>query len=871
MPRLHMDNGVFSLGSGSFSSDPEDELKFTGLSIKNKNICYTWVDKKGKPYTRVCYDPLEIMILTEVNYSSLWTLEASRCSTSVNSYQPYYGGCDNTHLRVTVNDEFIPSYLNSSNALKALVTRLFEGLNIYSQSNNVKCDKSYLPIIDPIEQPEHFKVKLYDYQKRNLAKMLRMENNNEFEVNVNITLKFRDYEINFDPRHNNYLDGSEEKKIKLKTDGGVLADEMGLGKTITSLALVALNRSNHSEGDPSTFNYVDSKHRDPDDYVIDGSIFTKATLIVCPTHLSKQWETEVFKVFPKCKLIKLLTKTNHVNLKYKEIKDADIIIVTQQFLMNFKYYPAVNYQYCTPANYGHSSRIEHLNTVLNSWKSSKLDILEKTAPNLEHFKFHRLIIDEGHEIFGLQLTNSSMANYMSDWLSSCKSNFKWFVSGTPFVNFNGLINCMKFINCVILDDIATNVDTNVGMNTRSSLNNSRGFHKFLESRHNYSKVYLVDQVLSNIIIRNKKDDVENQIDIPGYTEETIWVDLTTLERNLYNSKISSSRMVLQQLCCHILVADSTSKYFDIKEVDMSKMKDQLKTFHEDSIKKYNARLENLSSDIPGYALVKKNYETRVSESKYMLTILQKMESETDEEKTCSICLDEFVNPTMTSCGHVFCKGCLDMCLSVKSNCPYCKTDLKGKEIYSIATKESKENCSNTNPLIEKYGSKLGKLISVVRKLVIDENNKIIIFSQWDRMLSIIGKTLKENGVSNSFISGNVHCRNSSINKFKMNNNSDNVIMLSLAKSASGTNLTEATHILFVEPIDGNCDEVRAIEAQAIGRACRIGQKNNIKVIRILTKDTIEEQIYKTYKSSQEKKEITNESHVSPSTNIEIEV
>ena len=105
----------------------------------------------------------------------------------------------------------------------------------------------------------------------------------------------------------------------------------------------------------------------------------------------------------------------------------------------------------------------------------------------------------------------------------------------------------------------------------------------------------------------------------------------------------------------------------------------------------------------------------------------------------------------------------------------------------------------------------------------------------------------------------------------MNNNSDNVIMLSLAKSASGTNLTEATHILFVEPIDANCDEVRAIEAQAIGRACRLGQKNNIKVIRILTKDTIEEQIYKTYKSSQEKKEITNDSQGSQSTSIEIEV
>lgn len=178
----------------------------------------------------------------------------------------------------------------------------------------------------------------------------------------------------------------------------------------------------------------------------------------------------------------------------------------------------------------------------------------------------------------------------------------------------------------------------------------------------------------------------------------------------------------------------------------------------------------------------------------------------------------------------------------------CKTDLAGKEIYLVdSKKEELEEVEEVNPLIKKYGSKLGKLISVIRTLVTDDNNRIIIFSQWDRMLNLIGKTLSENGVANSFVKGNVWSRNSAISKFKLgkdsSGNDNKVIMLSLTNSASGTNLTEASHIIFVEPINSRHEEVKAIEAQAIGRACRLGQKNKIKVIRILTRNTIEENIY----------------------------
>ena len=146
--------------------------------------------------------------------------------------------------------------------------------------------------------------------------------------------------------------------------------------------------------------------------------------------------------------------------------------------------------------------------------------------------------------------------------------------------------------------------------------------------------------------------------------------------------------------------------------------------------------------------------------------------------------------------------------------------------------------------MRKYGSKLGKLILLIQSLTLDTNNKIIIFSQWDYMLLLIGKTLGDNNINNCFIKGNVHMRNSSINKFKQNDNDMKVIMLSLKNAASGTNLTEATHIIFVEPIDEDKEMINTIETQALARTCRIGQKQKVKLIRILLENTIEEEIYK---------------------------
>jgi SNF2 family DNA or RNA helicase len=110
------------------------------------------------------------------------------------------------------------------------------------------------------------------------------------------------------------------------------------------------------------------------------------------------------------------------------------------------------------------------------------------------------------------------------------------------------------------------------------------------------------------------------------------------------------------------------------------------------------------------------------------------------------------------------------------------------------------------------------------------------------MLKLISIGLKEYNIKNVHISGNIHRVNNNIDKFKRDN-SIRVIMLSSEHSNSGCNLTEANHIIFIDVINDNKDKSKDIECQAIGRSVRLGQQRPVKLIRFITKNTIEEEFY----------------------------
>ena len=81
--------------------------------------------------------------------------------------------------------------------------------------------------------------------------------------------------------------------------------------------------------------------------------------------------------------------------------------------MNFKHYPQVDYKNVTPATLDSVSRHIHIKKLMIDRKNdlNKYKILKN--PLLEAFKFERIIIDEGHEIFGgLVNSNKSLSKYL---------------------------------------------------------------------------------------------------------------------------------------------------------------------------------------------------------------------------------------------------------------------------------------------------------------------------------------------------------------------------------------------------------------------------------------------------------------------------
>lgn len=220
------------------------------------------------------------------------------------------------------------------------------------------------------------------------------------------------------------------------------------------------------------------------------------------------------------------------------------------------------------------------------------------------------------------------------------------------------------------------------------------------------------------------------------------------------------------------------------------------------------------------------------------------EDEDEDGERCGICLciipDDDVG--VTKCGHIFCYSCLKMCVDTKHKCPLCSIDLKNEEIYTLSyERKNVPNMSKSDTdLLNTVGTKLANLIFFLRK----QKDHCIIFSQWDDLLIKVGKILSDNGIKNVFCKGNCYQRDKAIREFT--NSSDiKVIMLSSSNTASGTNLTKASRVIFLDPIYGDYDYRRNQERQAIGRAHRMGQQNIVTINRLIIRESVEHEIYDT--------------------------
>ncbi|WP_042145710.1 MULTISPECIES: DEAD/DEAH box helicase [unclassified Pseudoalteromonas] len=121
-------------------------------------------------------------------------------------------------------------------------------------------------------------------------------------------------------------------------------------------------------------------------------------------------------------------------------------------------------------------------------------------------------------------------------------------------------------------------------------------------------------------------------------------------------------------------------------------------------------------------------------------------------------------------------------------------------------------------------------------LMLAKGRKIIIFSQFTSMLSIIEQELVELNVKYSILTGKTKDRDEVVNSFQ---NGDNpIFLISLKAGGTGLNLTKADTVIHYDPWWNP-----AVERQATDRAHRIGQLKPVFVYKLICQNSIEERVF----------------------------
>jgi non-specific serine/threonine protein kinase len=120
--------------------------------------------------------------------------------------------------------------------------------------------------------------------------------------------------------------------------------------------------------------------------------------------------------------------------------------------------------------------------------------------------------------------------------------------------------------------------------------------------------------------------------------------------------------------------------------------------------------------------------------------------------------------------------------------------------------------------------------------ILAEDHKILIFSQFVRMLKLIRKHFDRHGIEYEYLDGNTVKRERCVDRFQ-NDDDIKIFLISLKAGGTGLNLTAADYVIHYDPWWNP-----AVEVQATDRAHRIGQDKKVFVFRMITKDSVEEKI-----------------------------
>jgi len=659
-------------------------------------------------------------------------------------------------------------------------------------------------------QPEGINVELLDFQKQALGWAIERENNAgglqsylwvELPRQANGVRPGYSNKLYFSP----VLDMFATQKPSIAR-GGLICQEMGLGKTCISLSLVLENPAPefpesgtevsgyvhppNQSNTSSTPGWTKALKKAANAPKARGSIYSRGTLVVCNVSLVGQWIDEA------------KSKLKNPGLVYSYhggSRTRDASILAQKSI--------VVTTYATLAS----------DATYHARKSKNES--EYTAP-CEQVRWWRIICDESHVL------RANSGNTKA--VLRLEAENKFCVTGTPInTSVTDLRNQLSFIGLDKVDAMFTMFSNSMGHhNGKAGGGGRKRARSSWDQRHEIGPFsFLLRAILIRHTMEQKcRQSNRDLMSLPEKTERVIRIPFTADERAEYDKLETAAR----------------NAYTTLKAREGTQLSRHYLKLH--------SFLLPLRTACSGGKLPEDDpFKTEVEETQR----IHQMQPGDDIE--CSICLDTLEDPRATQCQpipHIFCKECIEGIIGVNDEssgpCPICRVNVVSSKLFkAILPKVDKDEGGAIGQDCKAlFKSKFTRLLAELNRIRDNEPNaKSLVFSQFTSTLEWLKQELPKQGFQFRTLAGNMSMskRAKALREFQ-NDPPTTIFLLSMRAGAVGINLTEANRVFLMEPALNP-----ALEAQAIGRVHRLGQKHKVEVLRLVMSDSVETRMVKLSK------------------------
>ncbi len=206
---------------------------------------------------------------------------------------------------------------------------------------------------------------------------------------------------------------------------------------------------------------------------------------------------------------------------------------------------------------------------------------------------------------------------------------------------------------------------------------------------------------------------------------------------VYMSVSAHNTERLRQICCHSQISDEDSKMFGAEQKSLEEIRTSMITAKKSELDVFREDLHLQESDrnSRGKEFAKldrkentngivhtRNRQSRkeqlqemdrqidekkksITRTKALITYFENIlpKKSDDLPKECTICLDKITDMTVTGCGHIFCKLCIQQVAMVQGKCPNCRADISVGTLNVVKSKDDLKTRYDMERLVRQFG------------------------------------------------------------------------------------------------------------------------------------------------------------------------